>query len=866
MVDLTLRGLDLALPNRLVAWLKFGIKLAFLASLLLTLVALALELGVKQREYAIPGPFLADTNPPQKALFVVVPKEGPARWWRQPMLGDMPAKPYRSFLQLRINDREIGPPHSWHVDIRTGATPGFSHWDSVVLFSLPPGVKNGPETIVTLHYSVKPRLWITLTLLASTVLLGYVVYRDWLRRLLRPVWVRASSAAAYAQRPISVLVKIPYWILFVLGCAGLIASVAFIVASLYAAMTGWAIPTTAPIHWFAIAEWAAKNERDFPYLLLNCAGIGAVLTWLARATLPQVNDERMSRRFFFWFGFPITFCALLLCLSAMWAGILRPGDAHHANIGGLVPFSDAHGHFVAAYDEAKVGTWMPFAQRRPIAAGFRTTLLFFSDYSLQIMLILQALLVAAAICFATYALMLWRGFWAGIAFFGLSYIYSRIFVPTTLTEPLGLFWALLSIPFFIESLRRKSAQPAYIALALTTIAMMTRMGSMFTIPALLIWMVWQFGKGVAAKFRIAVASICIVLSVLGTSSLLQKAYGTGPSPTTGNFAYVLCGITMGTTWEGCVNRLKAQGQSVEIPEDTLTKKLYAMAAENFRAEPGVFFKRLNEGVALFVEDFPEAMWKGYGRRAGQPEWLFRDTLTIISLIGILYFLTRQADVRELTFWALVWASIFVSAAVVYVDDGARTLAGSHPLIALFFAIGLGSPRPNSADAMLSPRLSRHASWGLAVAVLLMFVVPWTAHYLSPIRKLVGDNLQAKVDEAIVLGGRAYSGFLVVEDGTPLRKDIPSLHISDFRAIIQQSNVEFYQDLLNPMAPPLPFGFVFMPRLEKYVPSYYQFIVPAEVLERPEVPAWRFNLLRWGYKPGGYGEYWFYVTKAEPFRP
>jgi hypothetical protein len=66
-----------------------------------------------------------------------------------------------------------------------------------------------------------------------------------------------------------------------------------------------------------------------------------------------------------------------------------------------------------------------------------------------------------------------------------------------------------------------------------------------------------------------------------------------------------------------------------------------------------------------------------------------------------------------------------------------------------------------------------------------------------------------------------------------------------------------------VTPPLPFGFVFAPRLEKGTFSANQFIVPADVIERRDVSAWHFQLKRWEYKPNGYGEFWFYVTKAEP---
>src|SRR5258707_8056992 len=106
------------------------------------------------------------------------------------------------------------------------------------------------------------------------------------------------------------------------------------------------------------------------------------------------------------------------------------------------------------------------------------------------MLILQACLLAAAACFAAHALARWRGTWAGIAFLGLTYIYARTFIPTTLTEPPGMLWALLSIPFFIVAFRTGSVKPTLVAFAMTIVALMTRMGSIFTIPALLLWLGW----------------------------------------------------------------------------------------------------------------------------------------------------------------------------------------------------------------------------------------------------------------------------------------------------------------------------------------------------------------------------------------
>jgi hypothetical protein len=833
-------------------------KLVFWPLAVLALMSLALQLGTWHTEFKIAGPFAAETSPPRASLILEIPQAQRDRWWRQPLVGDDGAHPFQSFLELRIDGRGMGPPHTLHETIRTGETTGFSHWGPHVIFSLPPGVKNGPETIATLRYVVRPKVWVTSALAIVSALLGCLIYFEALRSLRRRL----------AGQPRAFVLRIPYLILVGLCWVGLAASAVYIASSLYAWATGWALPTTALIRWSRSVQWAANNEPYFGYLLLMLAGVGTATTWLIGSTAlyrPLVeSNEQSLRRLLDWCRFPIAACAFVFCVSAMWAGIVRPGDFHYANLGGLVPFSDAEGYLVAAFDQVRDGVWSNIALRRPLAAGFRSVLLIFGNFSLSSMLILQACLVAGAACFATQAIVAWRGVWAGTAFFALTYIYARIFVPTPLTEPPGLFWALLSIPFFIKAFRDRSAGAALVAFAMTMAALMTRMGSMFTIPALLIWLVWQFGNGIAAKLRIALAATAILLGVLGLNSLLLKTYGTSQSSLGSNFSYVVCGLTIGTGWEGCPAKLANEGKALRGDDAAVASQLYSMAWGNFRAKPEIFFSRLTDNLEKFASDFPDVIWRGYLTGVDEPAWLFRNTLTAISLIGLVYIGARRARFVELSFWALLWASLAASSSLIYYDDGPRTLAASHPLIALFFAMGMSSP--GSAPTASSPRsrLSQYGLVGLIAAALLFVCVPWVAHQFFAMGRWANATPLQKKGEAFVFGGRRMSGFLVVNEGMPLRKDVPSIHLSEFEGILRQTGVEQYQDLIHSGLPPLPFGFVFAPRLEKGSVSSSLYIVPPEVVERRDVPAWHFDLARWDHKPGGHAEYWFYVTRAEPW--
>ncbi len=268
---------------------------------------------------------------------------------------------------------------------------------------------------------------------------------------------------------------------------------------------------------------------------------------------------------------------------------------------------------------------------------------------------------------------------------------------------------------------------------MTTVALMTRMGSMFTIPALLVWLVWQFGQGAAAKLRICAVSIGILLGILGLNSLLQKAYGTRTRLLHRQFCLRALRTHDGHGLDGCLPKLASEGKTLQDGEEARAKQLYSMAWENFRAEPDVFFRRLADGAEAFASDFPNVIWKGYGTAIEEPDWLFRNALTAISLIGLLYIAARRANSVELTFWALLWASIVASSSMVYFDDGSRTLAASHPLIALFFAMGLSSPVLAPVESPSRSRLSRYGSLGLIVTAALFVCVPWIAHRFSPIR-------------------------------------------------------------------------------------------------------------------------------------
>jgi hypothetical protein len=747
---------------------------------------------------------------------------------------DVNEHPDRSDLRLWINGKEVAPAHEIdHDQIRSGQSHGFSFWNHIVIFALPAGQANDASAVAEVRYALKPPENLALFLLTLVVLLAAAVYRGAISR------ARRWSSTVIAPALTTVFLSTFYF------CA--LGSVIYALITAWAAFTGWALPTTAAIRLSPAVEWLARNEIYLGYALLVVAAIGAV------AGLDRPNRDSASSRWFWPTAVLVTFSALVLSLSAMWAGLIRPGDLQGINIGGLIAFSDAGGHLANAYDQARDGVFSVFALRRPIAASFRSALLFYSFYSLPTMQLMQVALLAGVICLAAWAVNRWKGPVAALVFFALTYIYVRVFAPVTLTEPLGLIWGIFSIPFFTEALRRKSRRMALFGFAILTIGLMTRMGSMFTIPALSVWLILQFGSSLRERLRVGAIVLAILGVIFAANSALTKLYGTPGSIPGSNFSYTLCGLTLGTDWGGCLKQMEHRGETPKSEADTVNR-LYELALENFKAEPSRLFLRLNESAQEFLTTLPSLLLRGYLRPLTEPWWFPSSFLLLLTTIGIGRYLLRKNS-EELLFFSITLISIVVSAGFVFFDDGNRVLAVTFPLVFLFIAAASARQGVRPSTETNRAGLETLGTIALLFAAISL-CIPWVAY-----RTFAMDAATTAGSGADIFGGRRMAGFLVVADNAPLGHDVPTLHLKDFEQIITKSGVEGYQGLIHPEVPPLPFAFIFAPRISG-VSSDYQFIVPPEVLQRKNVPRWRLQLKSWNRKEG-MGQYWFFATSAQP---
>jgi hypothetical protein len=435
---------------------------------------------------------------------------------------------------------------------------------------------------------------------------------------------------------------------------------------------------------------------------------------------------------------------------------------------------------------------------------------------------------------AARSIALWRGIWAAIAFSAFIYIIARPFLATFLTEPLGLFWALLSISFFVEALRLNSRSYALLGFAALSFAEIIRMGSLFTIPALALWIVLTFGSG--ARDRLASFGLCAGLAacVIAIQSACAILYGSPGTVAGSNFAYTLCGLAAGKDWTACPELFSRQlaGLATEREQTTfLVMKAMQLVSES----PAPMLARMAANIRDLLTGIPGFLLNGIYTHRPLQELPF-----LIALVPGLYLAWRKRTDAEAVFWLLVVLSLITSAALFFADEGWRAMHATWPFVALFASLAFVSPVTTCLRSR-SPLLSRRgAGFLMATFVASTLVAPAAAHLWrgSELRRLGQTAALPSEKQSAILAGSTVTGFLVIPDDARVPKNVPILRWSVFLQMAKDLQMSLhYGDFLGAVDARVPFALVTAVRLDQIDDQDCLYIAPPGILFRNSA-AWR----------------------------
>ncbi|MGB3811110.1 MAG: hypothetical protein WA943_13545 [Parvibaculum sp.] len=796
--------------------------------------AWALDFGSWTRSIALAGPFPAD-----EAAFVLnLQPTVPAREIFDSG-GDTAEEYRRSNLRLTVDGVLWTRSHVLHNELRAGARQSFSHWGNSVYFS--PGSDAAAPSRVEVVYnvSVKP-------ILKSFILLG-----AFLSVLLRIAIAVKTGDGVGALRQL-----IRWWMAGVVGLSwGLLAFAALYFGSIIVALfLGYALPTSAIYRWFPGGDFLdrAMPLSAFPILLICASGV--CCSWAAKLGIVEKDEiQILERRLIgFWkFAAPPVLIALLLLATSAggWNGRFQPGGMTYQSIAGLVPYSDAQVYYLSAFDMLNSGTWNSVAAQRPLAASMRGAVTLVGGMSYVGSMVLQAVLLACALFFALRSLVLWQGIWVAGAFMALAFGLIQPYLTTSLTEPLGIIWSLYSFAFFIEAMRTRSTSHAIVGFAALSLALVTRMGSMFTIPFLMIWIVVAFAQDRRHAIRIGAILTGIVLMIMGLNVVLLEWFAPNAA-LAGNFSYVACGLGRGTDWSEC-----ALSFADTVKGMTLAGRnsfFYEQAAEAFWRDPSLLFGKVMANADNYTSRLPVFLLTQYTSVVDMSVSRAK-LLACLCIPGMILVMAKNYFV--LSFWVLLLASSILSAALIFGDDGSRVLIVTYVFLGGLFALGFASP---AVVRRVDNRPSMDWRSGAAGIVAILFICVGSTLILQTYSRLFGAVAQPYDSGSVVqiMSSPGLTGFMVVPDGSPRNPHIPTVDMSNFKLIFERSMLlSDFGPVADEALEHMPFAVFIAPRRHQ-VNSTSVFVGPPELLTDQTTKNWDLDV-----RPFGSGPYLFYVQKA-----
>jgi len=511
-----------------------------------------------------------------------------------------------------------------------------------------------------------------------------------------------------------------------------------------------------------------------------------------------------------------------------------------------VSYSDAEGYLAGAYQLTSTGTLDPWNQRRPINATLLATRLALSNWNVDIAKWIQAFAAALAMAWVARemaSLFGWRSAWASIA---LMLGCGRLFLITTLSEPLGFTLGCLALVGWLRQLHHGCMISGLAGLGFMTLAQGARPGALFILPAVAIWVachsIQTISKILSEKgqtpFRIGsktqvLASRGISFAItglvaiifLGANPLLSQIYGTGENLTGSNFSHTFAGLASGQSWAGVMTEYEAE-IAKQPNEKEVARFLYAEGFRLIQDQPHVILRELAKGIVQFGIELPRFLTSITARSTIDSLGL----LLGLQMCGLLMLTTlaiwRQwtdATASESWFWLLAAAGWMASVPFIFLDGGLRVLIATWPVALAWLATGIADPSSSLARG-LSQDLSsgdlpgNHRSHRSVVPirwclVALLISVVATAAGGPALLRLSRERIDADLatnDDAVTISQQLSfdhrlmgPGVLVSDDLMPAWSPIRVMNLAQWQRAWQRSGIGSASCLLTHL-PDAPF--------------------------------------------------------------
>ena len=495
-----------------------------------------------------------------------------------------------------------------------------------------------------------------------------------------------------------------------------------------------------------------------------------------------------------WARYAIGLSLLIILFALPLSGLWSSGISTPSQIGGLLPFSDANGYYYDARSLLAGNSFSSFSTRRPLFAGTLAGLLGLTQQNLQLSLAIFVVINSIASFLLSREVKRTYSTSSALLLLCILFIFYRRFAGITLTENIGFALGAIGLAILWRGASSKHLKPICFGIFLLALALISRAGTFFVLPCIVIWGCWTF-KG-SRRFSFLIGSVSSIFLAFLINSLLIKIVGSPDGAAFSNFSTVLYGLVHGGNW----NTIYKEHPDLlsGLSEAEQARAIYDLVWSDLKKNPWLLVKGFWRAWDLFLFKGGaisfllsklslvfDGVWIQIDRIAAQIFSIFVRLLSAFSLITIF---RKLRDVHTSLLLALM---IGILASVPFVPpwdaDGLRVYAATIPCMALFPAMGLYSLRQwlgsRSAVRDIGNQDSFFNNFSIFFGILLASFVIFSPLFIKVFS--VPRELNTSVScpsEQSAAHIRLASGSYVelVENDAVRSSHLPKIRIEDFR--------------------------------------------------------------------------------------
>jgi hypothetical protein len=490
----------------------------------------------------------------------------------------------------------------------------------------------------------------------------------------------------------------------------------------------------------------------------------------------------------------ISLLVLLLLFAIPLSYYWTTGVSTQKIVGGLIPHRDSMYYYLDARNVLNGKLINSMTSARPIFSGFLAFLITLTKNNIQTTLMILASLCAISFYFLFDEAQVEFGpLPASILMAGVYSFYAR-FIPHLVSEQLGMILSLTGLTLLLFGIRRISKKFLFLGILMVTLALNTRSGAMFVLPALVVFSGFAFNKKRFSFTDFGWAAAAVLLGFLINYLVFQLLVDPGKMPYS-SFAFAIYGQSKGGA--GWTSHQK------DFPGLTNTYEILNLALMNIKRYPlGLVIGSLKAFRDFFLPGIDNAFVfiTGYG-----------NSFIVYLLWAVTWFFTGYEFVHSFRniknpfqqFELLVFAGIILSVPFAPPRDSSsmRTYAATIPFLMLLPVAGIAHLLDKTDLKKYFKINKAHISCPtsmLVYSIILISIITLTPiiikFFVKPVSYLNNECTTEQTPTVFQLNQGSY--ITLIPDGSAPCAGTPDICFSKFISNVSVGVKELYDAVLE----------------------------------------------------------------------